>query len=354
MSSAKVEDSMSSISTIRAVLLGCLVVAGFLNAGRPRLAAAQDSLATRSEETSAAKLEFPSVWVNSDPVSLESLRGKGVFLYFYEESCPGCKSKWPGMIETANKYEDEPIVFIAVNSGTSKAQVEQYAQSVQLPWPVIVDTDRSFERKCEVGEISLQNTMQSCYVTAGGELERGDWSDMDGTVRRALAGAKWNVDPAQIPSELKPLWRNLEFSHFADSRPALAKALGSRKPDIKKAAQALSDSVDERIERDLAAADKSKDEGHRLAAYERYGALVEKFPGYPAAAPGVSARRELAKDPALKKEMTTLKQFEKQRDLANSPKAAVRDKAIAAIQRIIDDQPDSEAARLGRELLEKK
>ena len=177
---------------------------------------------------------------------------------------------------------------------------------------------------------------------------------MDGTIHRALEGAKWNVDPAKIPGDLRSLWRNLEFSHFADSRATLAKALASRKPDIKKAAQTLSDSVDERIERDLAAADKSKDGGHRLAAYERYGALVEKFPGYPAAAPAVAARRELAKDPALKKEMTALKQFEKQRDLANSPKPAVRDKALAAIQRIVDEQPDSEAARLGRELLEKK
>ena len=344
---------MNSNAPIRTALFASCLAASIASVARP-LAVAQDSTTARSDEQTGTKLEFPSVWVNSDPVSLESLRGKAVFLYFYEETCGKCKGKWPSVIDTANKYEDEPIVFIAVNSGTSKAEVEQYAQSVQLPWPVIVDADRSFERKCDVGEISLQNITQFSYVTAGGELARGDWSDMDGTIHRALEGAKWNVDPAKIPGDLRSLWRNLEFSHFADSRATLAKALALRKPDIKKAAQTLSDSVDERIERNLAAADKSKDGGHRLAAYQRYRALVEKFPGYPAAAPAVAARRELAKDPALKKEMTALKQFEKQRNLANSPKPAVRDKALAAIQRIVDEQPDSEAARLGRELLEKK
>jgi len=343
---------MNSTALVRTALFASYLAAWGASAGMLPLAAAQDPPTARSDGQIGAKLEFPRVWVNSDPVSLESLRGKAVFLYFYEETCPSCKGKWPSIIETASKYEDEPIVFIAVNSGTSKAAVEQYAQSVQLPWPVIVDTDRSFERKCDVGEISLQNTMQSSYVTAGGELARGDWSDMDGTIHRALEGAKWNVDPARIPADLRPLWRNLEFSHFADSRAALAKVLASRKPDIKKAAQALSDSVDQRIEHDLATADESKEEGHKLVAYERYGAIAEKFAGYPAAAPAVAARRELAKDPALKKEIAALKQFEKQRDLTASPKPAVRDKALAVIQRIVDEQPDSEAARLGRELLE--
>jgi thiol-disulfide isomerase/thioredoxin len=342
---------MNLNAPVRTALLAFCLAAWSLSAVGPPLAAAQDSTTARSDGQFGAKLEFPSVWVNSDPVSLESLRGKAVFLYFYEETCGKCKSKWPSVIETANKYEDEPIVFIAVNSGTSKAEVEQYAQSVQLPWPVIVDADRSFERKCDVGEISLQNITQFSYVTADGELARGDWSDMDGTIHRALEGAKWNVDPAKIPGDLRSLWRNLEFSHFADSRATLAKALASRKPDIKKAAKTLSDSVDQRIQRDLASADKSKEEGHRLVAYQRYGAIAETFPGYPAAAPAVAARRELAKDPALKKEIAALKQFEKQRDLAASPKPAVRDKALAAIQRIVDEQPDSEAARLGQEVL---
>ncbi len=196
--------------------------------------------------------------------------------------------------------------------------------------------------------------MQVAYVTAGGELRPGQWADIDGTVDQALAGAKWNVDPDGIPDDLMPAWRSLEFCQFAPARPAITKGLTSRKADVKAAAEKLSNFVQERGERDLAAADKSAAAGNKLRAYQRYSAAAEAFAGYAAGDKANTARRELAKDAGLKKEITALKQFEKQRELANSPKPAVREKARGAIQKIIDDQPDSEAARLGRELLHKK
>src|SRR5262249_32742713 len=71
-------------------------------------------------ETSAKEVEFPSVWVNSDPISAESLRGKAVFLYFFEETCPSCRARWPSIMEKARAYEKEPILFVAVNSGSTK------------------------------------------------------------------------------------------------------------------------------------------------------------------------------------------------------------------------------------------
>ena len=59
----------------------------------------------------------PAVWINSSPLSLQQLRGKAVFLWFFEETCPQCREKWPSMIERAQQMKDQPIVFIAVNSG---------------------------------------------------------------------------------------------------------------------------------------------------------------------------------------------------------------------------------------------
>jgi hypothetical protein len=196
--------------------------------------------------------------------------------------------------------------------------------------------------------------MQAGYLTPDGELRHGDWSKIDETIRRALEGARWNVDPANIPAELQPTWRNIEFGNYVDARPALTKALASRKSDVKAAAQRLADFVESKSDRQLSLASSSESQGHKLQAYERYGAIAERFAGYAAAEKATSARHELAKDPGLKKEIVSLKQFEKQRELANSPKPAVREKARAAIQKLIDADPTSEAARLGRELLQKK
>ncbi|HEY2841481.1 MAG TPA: TlpA disulfide reductase family protein [Pirellulales bacterium] len=298
-----------------------------------------------------SRFEFPNQWVGSDPMTVASLRGKGVFLYFFEENCGKCKSKWPELMAIAAKHEDEPIVFLAVNSGTSPQEMAAYKNSVQLEWPVLVDSDRSFERLCDVGEISLQNVMQVATIKADGQLSRARWDDIEGSIQSALKGAKWNVDPEEIPEDLKPVWRNLEFSNYADAASALNKALKSPKPALKAAAEKLAAPVNEKIAKDLAAAAKAASENRPSEAYDMYGAVAEQFAGFPAAEPATLRRKEISKDPAFKKELLGLKQLEKQRPLLDSPKPAVRDRARVAIQKMIDAQPEGAVAQAGRKLL---
>ncbi len=298
-----------------------------------------------------SRFEFPTQWIGGAPMTVESLRGKAVFLYFYEEGCPKCKGRWPTLMTAAAEHAEDPIVFLAVNSGTSPQEVAAYARSVQLNWPVLVDSDRSFERLCNVGEISLQNVMQVAYIKADGQLARGQWNNLEGTIKSALKGAKWSVNPAEIPPELKPVWHSLEFSQYGQAAPALTKALKSPKPTIKAGAEKLAATVNEKIERDLEVAAKSASENRKGEAYDKYGAIAQQYAGYPAAEPATARRRELAKDPALKKEMAGMKQLEKQRLLLDSPKPIIRERARAAIQKLIDAQPDSAVAQQGRKLL---
>ena len=231
---------------MRRKLATCFLAVFFLAGLSAVPCAAQE---TSDGEATSTSVEFPTAWANGEPISAESLRGKAAILYFFEESCPRCRERWPTLMETAAKYADQPIVFIAVSSGTSKGTVEQYARSVNLTWPVIVDMDRSFERLADIVEISLQNVMQVSYLSAGGELQHGNWAKFDDTIRQALEGAKWNVDPETIPADLRPVWLSIEFGKYAEARPALAKALISRKSDIKAGAQKLSDFVQTRRQR---------------------------------------------------------------------------------------------------------
>jgi thiol-disulfide isomerase/thioredoxin len=298
-----------------------------------------------------SRFELPERWVGAEPMTVASLRGKGVFLYFFEETCGKCKAKWPELMSIAAKHADEPIVFLAVNSGTSPQEVAAYTRSTQLDWPVLVDTDRTFERLCDVGEITLQNVMQVAYIKADGQLTRGRWSDIEGSIQLALKGAKWNVDPAEIPDELKSAWRDLEFAKYAEAAQPLNKSLKSSKPAIKAAAEKLVATVNEKITHELEAAAKAEEENRKSEAYGKYGEVVKQFAGYPAAEPANVRRKEIAKDPAFKKEMVALKQLEKQQALLESPKQAVRDRARAAIRKMIDAQPESAVAQQGRKLL---
>ncbi len=332
------------ILTTRLALTAVLV--GLLGAA---VVVAQDAATADSRSV----FELPDTWLNTIPPSAEALRGKAVLLYFYEETCPKCKGRWPGLLKIAADHKLDPIVFVAVNSGTPTAAVERYAHSVRLTWPVIVDTDRSFEKACRVSEINLQNISVVCCLTPQGQLRPGRWDDVEDTVAQALKGASWKVDPAAVPDDLKIAWRNIEFANYSKAATTLTKALASRSSDVKAAAEKLSDVVTSQATADLEAAaavvGKSK-----YRAHEQYTTIAERYNGFPAAKEAAAARRELVKDPALRAELAAVKAVEKQSPLVRSPSAPVRDRAVAAIQKIVTDHPESEAAVLGRRLLERK
>lgn len=166
----------------------------------------------------------PAMWVNSGPITSDALKGKAAFLWFYEEGCPTCRKKWPEMIELSKKFQDQPIVFIGVNSGNPRGAVEQYLRSVRVGWPTIVDMNRQLEQAAGVDEISLQNIHQAKIITANGQLGDGNWSNLSETVERALAGAKWMVPPDEVPAPLKQAWLNIEFNQFAVAGPMIKKS----------------------------------------------------------------------------------------------------------------------------------
>ena len=71
----------------------------------------------------------PANWMNSAPLSLEQLQGKGIVVWYFEEQCPSCEKKWPAILEMAEKHRDKPVVFIAVNSGESPTKNRRLSQT---------------------------------------------------------------------------------------------------------------------------------------------------------------------------------------------------------------------------------
>ena len=148
----------------------------------------------------------------------------------------------------AKKYDGRPVLFIAVNSGTSRNEVERYASSVGLDWPIIVDMDRSFEQQSQVGTISLSNIHWAQVITADGKWLNGEQEDLQPAVEKALAGATWKVDPGEIPTPLHDARLAVEFGNYAAAAATINRGLGSPKPDIKSGAETLQAFVQKEID----------------------------------------------------------------------------------------------------------
>lgn len=296
-------------------------------------------------------LQFPALWLNSPPVSPEQLKGKLVVLYFFEEDCPRCREAWPDKLDLAKKYADKPVVFIGVNSGTQPDKLQTYLRETGVNWPTIVDVDRSLERFAKVGEISLQNISQLSVITPQGELQRGSWSDWEGTIERYISDAKWRIDPTEIPAALKPIWQNVELGNFGAALSALAKSKKFKDEKSQAAIEKLNGAITDEFNEQLAAAKSAEEAGNKWGAYQRYHAMTVMFKSLPDAKEVKDAEKKLAADTAVAREIKAATMLAKATQSKGSSSAAGEKRRTAALQAIVKDYADTAAGKQAQELL---
>lgn len=295
------------------------------------------------------KLAFPqnpAQWVNGRPLTVESLEGKTAVLWFYEEQCPSCRAKWPGMLEVSRKYAGKPVVFIAVNSGNPRPAVEQYLKQCSIPWPTIVDPTREFEKAAGIDNpISLQNIHQMKIITPEGRITYGDWKDFEGSVAKAAAGAKWKIEPTDMPQTLMPAWQAIELGDYVSAAPLVKKGLADKKPEVKEAAEKLNDYAQAELAKAIEGTKQLSGAGDKWAAYQACRAVADRFKGYDLPEDFKSTGRELSQDDDVKKQIAAATELEKIKKTLGSTSAMVRKKAATALDKFIETNPGTDAAK---------
>jgi thiol-disulfide isomerase/thioredoxin len=288
----------------------------------------------------------PEAWLNSPPLGKDSLQGKCVAFWFYEEQCPNCRKKWPEMLQTAKSLESQQVVFVAVNSGTDRAAVEQYTKAVGVTWPVIVDTDRKFEAQWREfwggHEINLSNVHQIAFLAKDGRPLKGQWEDIAGSVKRALEG---RAVPKQVPGSFVPVWKQIQSGQFAKALPGLKKGLGSKEPDVKAAAQYAQDLVEARMRDAAKQAEVARSEGRLWEAYKAYLAMADRFEGYQIPEEIRTAAKGLGQDAEVQKQLVAQKALEPAKKALSAAKnAGQKAKAQQRLKEIATAHPGTEAA----------
>lgn len=325
-----------------------VVVAGLLSASDPALAQPYRM------PVAAEFPQDPAAWINSPPLSIDAISGKGVVLVFFEEDCPKCRSNWPHWKEVAAQQAGEPVLFIAVNSGCPRAEIEAYAKGVQLDWPIVVDPSRAYEKAMDklidFGEISLENITQMAVIHGTGEVERGSWKDLAGNIQLALQGAEWRYDPKDVPPALRPAWLAIEFGNY----PAAAAQLKQHdREGVSKASRAadgllhvVEEERDRRVKDFEAMLDSSKWQALQLAK-----AIQDRFKGYDLPESVTRALKTLPKDDEVKAGMAARKQLEGfRRTLGSGQKA--KPKVLDQLRQIAEKFPNSDLATEAERLLE--
>lgn len=87
-----------------------------------------------------------TTWLNSPPLSAQSLRGKVVLIDFWTFACINCQRALPHVRAWAEKYKDQGLVVVGVHSPEFAFErkidnVKRAARDLGLDFPIAVDND---------------------------------------------------------------------------------------------------------------------------------------------------------------------------------------------------------------------
>ena len=86
------------------------------------------------------------VWFNSEPLTLEELKGKVVIIDFWTYSCINCQRTLPYLRDWNKKYKDKGLVIIGVHAPEfefekNEKNVSQAIKDFKLTYPIVQDND---------------------------------------------------------------------------------------------------------------------------------------------------------------------------------------------------------------------
>ncbi|KAA1262492.1 Thiol-disulfide oxidoreductase ResA [Rubripirellula obstinata] len=308
------------------------------------------SIVTTASGEAPAESEFqlpqnPRAWINGAPISVEAMRGKAIVLYFFEEGCPRCREKWPGILAAVQQNQSNPVMLIAVNSGSEPAQVASYVRQNRISVPVIIDYDRSLETQAGVNKVSLQNIYQARIIDPDGELQRTNGGDIPAALATAAESASWNVDPTGMPPNIIPTWRQIEFGDYRSAAKSLMRFGRDRKPEVRSAAEKLQAYVDEKIQSIVTEAESATGASDDWKAYQLYSEVAQRFAGYQLPESVDTELEKLKQDESIQNEIAGMKRWQLALKLSQGGRANPA-KIAAVMDKIIDKYPGTEAAGL--------
>ena len=101
-------------------------------------------IAAAKAPTAAAFAE--GAWINSDPLTIENLRGRVVLVEFWTFGCENCLNTLPTVKDWDTKYRDRGLTIVGVHSPELMSEynldsVRREVPALGIKYPVVTDND---------------------------------------------------------------------------------------------------------------------------------------------------------------------------------------------------------------------
>jgi peptide-methionine (R)-S-oxide reductase len=188
-------------------------------------AAPMTSIATTEESTASPDFGL-GTWINSDPLTIKSLRGRVVLIEFWTFGCYNCRNTLPFIKGWHERYGNKGLTIVGVHSPEFDAEkkienVRREVNSLGIRYPVVTDNEyltwRAFNveawptivvldrngrvRWSHVGEGSYDQTEQVIQKLLG---EQSDASARASTLEKSAMTDKVTKSDEEWRKELSP------------------------------------------------------------------------------------------------------------------------------------------------------
>lgn len=116
---------------------------------------------------------FTGTTLDGETIRLSDLRGKTVLINVFASWCGPCRLEMPHLVEAADQFGDQEVVFIGINLQENPEAVQAFRDEFNVQFPLVLNEDGSLT--------------DNLYTPIG--LPTSWFIDQDGVVRYVFAGA---------------------------------------------------------------------------------------------------------------------------------------------------------------------
>lgn len=180
----------------------------------------------------APALETMGVWINSEPLTMESLRGRVVLIDFWTYSCINCIRTLPHTRAWYEEYRDQGLVVIGVHSPEfpferNEGNLKKAVEDLDVPWPVMQDNDfrmwRAYNNRYWPAHYFIDAEGRIRYYHFG----EGEYETSERVIRTLLkeAGANPSAGNASLPEARNEASTPETYLGYGRSRGFLSEAV---------------------------------------------------------------------------------------------------------------------------------
>ena len=171
----------------------------------------------------AGEIQGIEHWINSNPLTLESLNSKVVLIDFWTYTCVNCIRTLPYLKQWHQKYSSHGLVIIGVHAPEFKfeqslSNLQSAVDEFGIEWAVVQDNEfetwKAFGNRFWPAKYIIDSEGIIRYTHFG----EGDYHDTEMAIRRSLENAGYDLSNIDISNDFGPTQHKLALSRKSDIR----------------------------------------------------------------------------------------------------------------------------------------